>query len=235
MAAGSPSLGMNVAFNPFGSAYQPRQKEQVQQKRTDGFSDDGLSYSVINDFDKLAAQALADYEARVKSPRIDIWGRTLPEDTPQGLDRELFQPLRTLFGGNSYSDSPALRTYKTGTGDIVGINPRTGESGIVFDAPEPPAKPQREAEFPMYTELNSTLQPSGLKMLTMPQIGAILPSLPDTLRTNATAQKYQGWLNSSNAAPKQAQSNPHVFVGAPNTNTGTPLRVLNIGPAKSRK
>lgn len=37
--------------------------------RSTGFSDDGLSYSVAGDYNKLLGQALANYEARVGNPR----------------------------------------------------------------------------------------------------------------------------------------------------------------------
>lgn len=136
--AGAPSLAGNFSYDPFAPARrQQPQQVAVAAPRRDGFSEDGLSYSVINDFDKLAAQALAEYEARVKNPRNDIWGQIIPEDRPENLKAAILDPISSLINGGARQESTPLRTYKTPGGGVVGVNPMTGESDmLVPDVPK---------------------------------------------------------------------------------------------------
>lgn len=122
MAAGSPSLATNLSYNPFGN---PRSLREVAPRRTDGFSEDGNSYAVIDDLEKQAAQALEEFNARIRHPRNDIWGQVLPEDRPENLKATILDPIQELMGNNRQSTSP-LRTYKTPGGGIIGVDAVTG-------------------------------------------------------------------------------------------------------------
>lgn len=127
-------MGQNFGASPFAAA--PR-KQPYAMPRNDGFSEDGLSYAVIDDFSKLASQALAEYEARIKKPRTDIWGKTLQADTPAALDAELFQPLRNLFGGAAVN--AGLKTYEIDN-NLIGFNPTTNQTQKLFEGNKKPEK-----------------------------------------------------------------------------------------------
>jgi hypothetical protein len=194
----------------------------LQMRRMDGFSDDGLSYSVASDFNKIAGQALADYEARVKNPRglhesEEEYNRRRNE-APNLLNAEI-GALVSLFGGEPPQQPrySGPKTFEIGN-QIVQQDPITGQYVPVFTGTP---TPRPEPKFPIPTELNTALQPAGVKMLTVPQIGALLPSLPDRIRTNPPATMYQGWLQSSNRPPA---------VAAPATNTA-PI-VVKTGSGK---
>lgn len=116
------NLSVNLGVNPFATA---QRRVSLPVDTHDGFSDDRLSYSVADDWGKLASQALADYEARIKNPRTDIWGRVLTEDTPAALDQQLFQPLRNLFGGGSSFNAQRPQAFETDVG-VVERDPVTG-------------------------------------------------------------------------------------------------------------
>ncbi len=210
---GAPSLGQNFGYNPFGNAPVRRrvaaQQEDLPENYGTGFSPDGQSYSVINDFGKIAAQALADYEAQINNQRrqnlsIDSRGivtaKPVDTATSEAIYNSTIRPIQSIIGGGAPQSGYTLRTYKDdASGNIIGINPRTGEGSVVFKGTPKPEAVRKPDTFPLPTELNNLLQPSGVKMLTMPQIDALLPSLAPELQTNSTAMKYKGWLNSSNA------------------------------------
>ncbi len=228
--AGAPSLGQNLSYNPFANTRQA----PAAMPRNDGFSEDGLSYSVANDFNKIAAQALADYEARINYERqkgLSIDSRGIVNAVPVSADiqnriyNETIAPVEQLYGGvNGNHSQPQLRTYKDdATGNIIGIDPISGKGKIVFEGSPKPAAVRAPDKYPLPTELNNMLQPSAVKMLTMPQISALLPALPDTLRTNAPASTYQGWLNSSNAAPTLS-----VTGGVTNSAPQSPIKILSV-------
>lgn len=143
MADFSQNLSTNLGYNPFGNQ---RRTTAPVMRRMDGFSDDGLSYEVINDWGKLASQALAEYEARIANPRTDLFGRVRPEDSPAALDAELFQPLRNLFGAGG--NSQGMRTYEIDNA-LVGYNPQTGGVTKLFEAPKskPEMTPRQKLEY----------------------------------------------------------------------------------------
>ncbi len=73
-------------------------------RRTDGFSDDGLSYSVATDFDKQLGQALAEMEARTKGARYVPGAAVERPDAPDVLANELLDPImqaRSIYEGNA--------------------------------------------------------------------------------------------------------------------------------------
>jgi len=207
---GSPSLGVNFATNPFRRAAPRRaqtQEDELPANYGTGFSPDGNSYSVIDDFGKVAAQALADYEAQINNQRqqnlsLDSRGivtaKPVDISTSDAIYNSTIAPTQRLFEGGQ-SSRPALRTYKDDqSGDIIGIDPGTGQGRIVFKGTPKPEPTHSPDHFPIPTELNLMQQPTGIKMMTMPQIEAILPSLPERIRTNAPATTYKNWLQSSN-------------------------------------
>ena len=121
-------------------------RQPVEKKQPDegpppnygtGFSPDGLSYSVIDDFGKLRAQAMAQYEASMNNPRGYL-------ETPQEYSARrasapsIYQNELSAIpgmGGGADGGSP-LRTYKTPGGGVVGIDPMSGSSKtLVPDAP----------------------------------------------------------------------------------------------------
>ncbi len=79
----------------------------IQRRRTDGFSEDGLSYSVASDFDKQIGQALAAQEARLKDPRYIPGAQVERPDAPDILNQELIDPVLTAFGMPNSEDRAA--------------------------------------------------------------------------------------------------------------------------------
>jgi len=134
--AGAPSLGVNLAYNPFGKS---RRQPDEPAPRTDGFSDDGLSYEVIRDIDKLTAQALADFDARAKNQRgfwegLDEYNRRV-SSAPQILAAEL-----AAINGTQNKQPFQPRTFEMGN-QIVQEDPVTGQYNVAFTAPPPEPKP----------------------------------------------------------------------------------------------
>ncbi len=124
----------------------------IQRRRTDGFSDDGLSYSVASDFDKQIGQALAAQEARLKDPRYIPGAQVERPDSPDILNRELIDPVLTAFGmdqdhsGRRYGryDRPEnaspFTAVKSGKETFV-LDKRTGRAmPMVTPDPEAQAK-----------------------------------------------------------------------------------------------
>lgn len=120
----------------------------IQPRRTDGFSDDGLSYSVASDFDKQIGQALANQEARLKDPRYIPGALVERPDAPDVLNRELIDPVLTAFGmptaeerlsrHGRYHDRPESATpfalTKLPDGSIGAFDKRTGQFDVVNQA-----------------------------------------------------------------------------------------------------
>jgi len=123
----------------------------IPRRRTDGFSEDGLSYSVASDFDKQIGQALAAQEARLKDPRYIPGAQVERPDAPDILNRELIDPVLTAFGmpnsedraarhgrydrANSANLSPYAFT-KDRNGNTVALDKRTGHAAIAMEAPQ---------------------------------------------------------------------------------------------------
>lgn len=120
----------------------PMDRESSRTRRRDSMSADGLSYSVANDLEKQMGQALAEYDARRKAPRSDVWGKTLKEDSPEQLRTELLDPFMRESSRQSRTAAP--RTYKaknaTGGDDVVSFDPQTGETKVVYSVPGKPEK-----------------------------------------------------------------------------------------------
>ena len=105
-------------------------------RRRDGFSDDGLSYSVASDFDKQMGQALAEYEARTKDPRYIPGAQVERPDSPDILRRELIDPITLAFGGEVQKESPqqAAKTYHVGN-QLIKVDPQTSTAEAIFTGP----------------------------------------------------------------------------------------------------
>jgi hypothetical protein len=222
MAAGSPSLGTNFSYDPFAPPKRLRLpiQDEVKAPRTDGVAEDG-SYSVINDLDKLTAQALADFEARARNPRNDIWGQTLAEDRPENLKRTILDPIFQLTGFQQ-PDSDPLRTYKTKGGGVVGVNPVSGESRMLVPDPE------TAAPTPSFTQR----QKSDLKLIEddIFETRKMFNKAPDI----DTKSALQGRLNSLERnrrkifEPEQTQeqqvapvAQPPIYADWPNAQAGS--------------
>jgi hypothetical protein len=91
---------------------------QIQPKPTPGFSSDGLSYSVAEDFPKIIAQISSEYEARAKNPRYNPFGPS--PDSPEQLRKEGLKPWDELWsemamgGGARPSAAVAPKTFEIG-------------------------------------------------------------------------------------------------------------------------
>jgi hypothetical protein len=226
---GTPSLGVNLGYNPFRPARRTRPAPREDEPRMDGFGEDG-SYSVANDFAKIAGQALADYEARVnyeRQKRLSIDSRgivnaeAVPQDTSDRIYRETIFPVQQMFGGGgagyARTQPPVIREI----GDsIFERDPATGQWAVKVNGPAKPAPVQK---FPGPTGLDSTtLQPSGVKSYSATDWLNLGPSLPDVIRTNPPVSNYIDWGRQSNAVPL------NVTAGVTNQPARQPIKILSI-------
>jgi hypothetical protein len=120
-------------MEPFERELRRVRRPAAPPPRMDGFSEDGLSYSVANDIGKQWGQAMAEYEARTADPRFIPGARVESPDAPDVLRRELLDPLTMRFetGAATPERTPNTRLFKSGN-DVISVDPITGQSEIAF-------------------------------------------------------------------------------------------------------
>ncbi len=104
----------------------------MTQYGNDGFSADGLSYSVANDFSKQMGQALADYEARTKNPRFIPGARVENPDAPDLLRQQLIDPIEQAWQGNRPAVKPIVHVVGN---SLVQFDPRSNRTNVLFSNP----------------------------------------------------------------------------------------------------
>jgi len=116
-------------------------------RRTDGLSDDGLSYAVASDFDKQLGQALAEIEARSAAPRFVPGARVESPDAPDILRRELLDPIleaQAIYQGQPLRQvaAPKVAPPKiiSDRGNIWSVDPLSGNANQLVKRPETEAK-----------------------------------------------------------------------------------------------
>jgi hypothetical protein len=185
--------------------------------RMDGMSEDGLSYSVASDFDKQMAQALAEYEARTKSPRYIPGGVTPQPDAPDLLKHELLDPIimaRNAKLGILANQPERIISHQ---GDIFGVNPLTGHTTQLVTAPPKAVNPNT----PDWRTVQKTkILDSEIKLLNKELTDPFTKSnrkaeIPDLLN-----QKHKEWnalLEPKGAPvlPTAPPPTPHAFMGTP--------------------
>ncbi len=120
-----------------------RRSRNYPRRRTDGISDDGLSYSVALDFDKQLGNALSEMDARSADPRFVPGARVENPDSPEMLRQELLDPV--ISGMNAYrgvsapqpTRTASPRTYKFGD-KLISVDPTTGTTQEIFAAEAKP-------------------------------------------------------------------------------------------------
>lgn len=110
-----------------------RDELAIRPRRRDGFSDDGLSYSVADDYSKQMGQALVDYEARTAHPRFVPGARVENPDAPDILKRELFDPITTAFTGGGRNGNE--KYYHVGN-ELLRTDQLGGGVHSVYKTPE---------------------------------------------------------------------------------------------------
>lgn len=117
--------------------------QPTPRRRTDGFSDDMLSYSAATDFDRKLGEALAQIEARTKNPRYVPGALVERPDAPDLLRQELLDPVLAAMsayqGGGvqgRFQKEPEVKFTKSGA-DILRIDPLTGELSMAHKADRP--------------------------------------------------------------------------------------------------
>lgn len=136
-----------LGFDPFEESRRVtrRATEPAPQPRLpSGFTElpgGNLMYAVADDPEKLYAQASAEYEARVRNPRINGL------DSPDRLYKELFAPLDAVYRSNA-NVTPG-RIVETPNG-IVNVDPHTLQVTDVMkypQKPEPELSPVEKIEY----------------------------------------------------------------------------------------
>jgi len=101
----------------------------------------GLSRSEADAFNKMKLDSIAEYQARLRNPRNDVWGKTLQEDTPEHLKQIFVDPFRRESARASTQRplSPTLYKVKGKNGEdiITSIDRNTGESRVVYTGAAP--------------------------------------------------------------------------------------------------
>lgn len=163
------------------------------QRRTDGFSADGLRYSVASDFDKQIGQALAEQEARMRDPRFIPGARVESPDSPDLLRQELIDPVLTAFGVNTEriasNRNPlrgAPRLYEMGN-ELISVDPMTQQTKVVHTAPE---KPVKEETYRVPTQMDAFGKPGAFHDVKASELAEFADTLPDIIRTNSPVSTY---------------------------------------------
>lgn len=179
-----------------------------------GYDDQG-GYAVANDAGKLFANALAEYEARMKSPRTDIYGRVLPEDKLEYLKQELIDPIIYRFGLNTLTRPAAAAKAQTyHVGDALVTRDEAGNFTPVYNAPAKPEK-QPTVSVPVY--------PPGVNPMTAHAMGytptvvrGALPTVQGMVGTNLPPSLVAPAAAPVTAtAPAAPALNPTGFIGIP--------------------
>jgi hypothetical protein len=179
------------------------------RRRTDGFSEDGLSYSVASDFDKQIGQALAEMEARTDDPRFIPGARVESPDSPDILQRELMDPVLSAFGmplprsRDNLTRAIVPRLFETG-GSIVQVDPLSGRSNIVHRGETKPDN--RLGNFRLANLRNEASQLNSLRndRLKMATSGTTPEAIATRLQEiDAEAAEIAGGQGRSQSQPAQ--------------------------------
>lgn len=198
--------------------------------RFNGMSPDG-SYAVADDLTKLVGQAEAEYDARLKNPRIDIWGKPLSADTPQALDAELFHPLRALTGQTDNIQRPVAvkppETYHVGD-TVVQIDPTTGQPKVLYSIPTKPVPQQFDVqksdtevpEVPSKTHVDPGLfgwswGPFGTRVTDAPAIPAHKVTTTRKIPAESVLAPATNTFTNALDAGRKAIQAPVAFMGTP--------------------
>lgn len=100
-----------------------------------GFSADGSSYAVADDYAKLLGQALSSYEAKTGNPRGLYESKDEFDQRRQEAPDILSHELMALGGGGGYGRPLIPRTYNV-KGNIVQYDPNTGKTKTVYESPK---------------------------------------------------------------------------------------------------
>ena len=154
------------------------------QQPAPGFSSDGLSYSVAQDFPKIMAQIASEFEARTSNPRYNPFGPS--PDAPEQLRREGLQPWDELWTdmatrGGRQPVAATPKTYEIGN-RLVQFD-ASGRPMEVYSAPEKP-KPDEESA------LKKSLLEARMKKLSEATAD---PSLNSMRKKEAEADLGRAW------------------------------------------
>ncbi len=176
-----------------------------------------------NSFDQQVNQAMAEYGARIKNPRVQPW-----LDSPQQLDSELFAPLRQSASNGVPAPyiAPADKDWEViHTNDgIFRVNKRTGDVATLHEA--------KSSRIPIVDEL--TKQKAGIFRDEMKAANAALTKTvgdPEKAGDAAAAARryrlakdqFEGLFAPNPVEQKkneilaavQSKSQPRGFIGAP--------------------
>lgn len=173
------------------------------------------------------ADAMAEYEARRKGPRSDVFGKTLEEDAPQNLSEELFTPVDVLadtmnerpsynrYSGRSRPAASPWQTRQLPGGEIVQIGP----GGELRNLKPPTPKVANEQVFEIPVQLDADGKPVSSVKWTAAQLRQNFEALPPAVRTSPIVKTIMGIQQSEPASElvPEARSfrTPFAFAGTP--------------------
>jgi hypothetical protein len=204
------------------------------RRRMDGFSADGLSYSVASDFDKMLGQAMAEFDARRQDPRFVPGARVESPDAPDLLRQELLDPVfaaANAFQGRSVrpATQPTPRMFEMGN-QLVSVDPISGQTSVVHSAPQRQDNTARKFKLDQISR-----QIQGLSALQYDPAKAAMAGMDankigaEIERLNMDAEALLAGDAVQPAAPQPSAPNPQMFMGNP---SGTNLlNELNLGAA----
>lgn len=222
--AGAPMLDQFLGYDPFEASRAVTRRAAALQPAPElpsGFSmlpGGNLMYAVADDPEKLYAQAMAEYEARTKNPRLQGL------DSPERLYQELFAPLDAVYRQNVNPTS--LKTFEIGD-TLVSFDPQTQRSKVVYQAPpkaEPDLTPRQKLELGDLMRQRNALQ-SGIGGVLNEQKIADLNKEIEAYKQNLPAMK------TPTSAPTVEQKQPKIFFGDANGNPFQTPQVSTNGEA----
>lgn len=210
------------------------------QRRTDGFSDDGLSYSVATDFDKQLGQALSEIETRTKNPRY-IPGSSIPNpDAPDLLKREILDPIiqakaayegQTQPRGGSMNRNLLPNIVKSGA-DIYNHDPVSGSLTLIH--PGPIKQDNRLTDFRLGRLKQQAAQLNDLRNNPVKMGMSGLKAEDIDAQLKAIDQEASGLFNpapAAVAAPNDLLSSGINIIGTPENNKFTAGGANIVGTA----
>lgn len=177
----SRRAGGGGGFPRFGGGgfSRPEPAPEPAAPRTDGFSNDGMTYSVANDQSKIVGEALAREEAR------QAYNSSLNNPL---VNKSIFKPIPAPI--TPQQEQAAKKIFEVGN-QVVEVNPLTGKSNVLFTQPPQPTK---ETAYNIPVMENFMSAPTTLKM-TPSQLQSQIGSLPEFARTNEITKVVLGMAN----------------------------------------
>lgn len=228
-------LDQFLGYDPFEASRAVTRRAAAPQPAPElpsGFSmlpGGNLMYAVADDPEKLYAQAMAQYEARTKNPRLQGL------DSPERLYQELFAPLDAVYRQQNTGIRQHILETPTG---VVAINPETlGVKDVLSYPPKPEPEMswlEKQQLEDLYAERRQLK--SGTVGAALAATGAANPKLDDlNAKIAAIESAYEARKKTPAAAKPVEQKQPKIFFGDASGNPFQTPEATNTVPVVKTK